>query len=185
MIKKQLNKISFEMNKQIKEIAKTLPVVPYLIQCSDGALTMQVMKKTRIVKGEEILKKDPDAKVGEKWVTEDGKYLSKTNEFRVMNHEVELRKAYQLKGQLGIDSYASYVIGLNESIVKANEKEETNKIKTDMKKELQQPVPEDFGHLGEDKWVDGGEQAYNQACDEYYKKLNDNLDLVDHVNENS
>lgn len=118
-MKKQLNPVTFEVRRQIKTLSTTLPRVPHLMKVTRDEkmiITTQIMKRSTMLSGKEILQRDPSATVNGKEIDQDSKYIHKGTEFRMMNHNVQLTKAYQEEGQLGIDKYVHYVEGLDAQI---------------------------------------------------------------------
>ncbi len=101
-MKRDLNKLTLEIRKQLKEIAETLPKTAYL------TATGQTMAKTvtRVVKGKETGLEEINGKT----VIAEDLYTQKGKQIVTVNHLVNLRTEYQKRGFNGVEMYVNHVL---------------------------------------------------------------------------
>lgn len=161
-------KLTNEVNRTIKALVQTLPPVPYFIKNPDGSFSQQNVKVGRKVPGSVLLQENPES------VDEKGQPLNPTQLYiqnalntRMMNHKVALIQAYEDLGDKGVQTYVAYVNRTYKSL------QAQGSIIEMVASEKPAPKPEEFGWEpgGEDGsgvWtVDGGEQAYYKAMEEW------------------
>ncbi len=116
---KTLNKITFEIHVKINKLSTELPQVPFFIM-QNGKAKVQQITKTKYIS-------TTHSKTIAGGLVNN---FEKGKETRLMNHEVNLNKQYQLYGQAGIDEYVAYVMDLNAQLAnlqtKVNDSVEAN-----------------------------------------------------------
>jgi len=108
---KQKNKITFEIRKQIHNLSMSLPQVPFFIEGKNG------MVPQRIATGKRVSARElPDEEIKRIGVSLSGMYVQRGQVTRMMNHKVNLNKAYEQDGDAGIVAYSAYVNKVAEMI---------------------------------------------------------------------
>lgn len=125
-------KITPDVRKQIKQLSKALPQIPFLLKTQEGGLTYQQTMFSRLVNknsNTDILNelKENASKSGSEFDSTKS-YIVNEKKLRLVNHEVELNQKFSLYGQLGIDSYVKYVEMIDRVIRGKNEDVVTDSI---------------------------------------------------------
>lgn len=113
---KQLQKITTEVRKQITELSRTLPNVPYFMEGKNGMVPQRVDSGRRISAAEV-----PDEEKKRIGISMSGYYVQRNKQVRLMNHKVNLNTSFQNDGQQGIIAYCAYINQLHAMLSKARE----------------------------------------------------------------
>ena len=120
-------KITFDVEKRLKELAVELPEVPHFVINSSGQYELQKMTRSKMVSGQELLDKDSKTIVNGEYVSDLSNYLQQGYQVRMMNHIVNLRNEYGKYETAGVVEYMRRVNELHITIqqIKAEYKEPT------------------------------------------------------------
>lgn len=112
-MRKQLNKITLDVRKQLKRIEDELPPIPLLDK--NGRVSNKVTAE--LVHGADVKEKKVDGKD----VQSNQNYIKRGKQMVMANHGVALRTAFQQEGSKGVEQYIAYVNHVYGLITKGNE----------------------------------------------------------------
>ncbi len=103
------NKLTFQVMKEIKTLATSLPKTPKFLLGEDNQMHIE-MKSTNVkVTGKQLLKKNPKAIMNGKPADKNSTYTWTEDQVVYLNHKENLIDAYKKAGKPAMDYYAAAV----------------------------------------------------------------------------